>query len=371
MKLKKFEQPLFDATDYNGFGRKVRTTFNPTGGPVPKFNEVKNNSGVESVDEKVTFNGKKYNDIKLKKYKNFTNLDNLAVPYISPIELYFKPTISIDGIVPKSYSFSSRVSNDNKNINDEKDKDVSIYRRLEYQKYDFVTIELGMDDYLELGPNYPQPFPQTMGLLRFYEMIDFFKNKKTKGAIANIPNVLDFPYYHQVTVEQLKKGVNGQDIFVEGLGYSGKLEVSKLEMGRIVFPTGLNDSLASSKVHIALKKGVDPYYPISFFGNFIGEKGFDFGLQRDNTLLTTKAKEVGFALVDLHNVYKQITQGSYITDDGIRVENKINGNFFSSDGISPTAFGQAVIANEFIKAINAYYKTEIPLIPTREYLNIK
>ncbi|MDZ7935848.1 MAG: hypothetical protein U5M51_12975 [Emticicia sp.] len=52
MKLKKFEQPLFDATDYNGFGRKVRTSFNPTGGPVPKFNEVKNNSGVESVDEK-------------------------------------------------------------------------------------------------------------------------------------------------------------------------------------------------------------------------------------------------------------------------------------------------------------------------------
>ena len=143
-------------------------------------------------------------------------------------------------------------------------------------------------------------------------------------------------------------------------------------MGRIVFPTGLIDSLASSKVHIALKKGVDPYYPISFFGNFIGEKGFDFGLQRDNTLLTTKAKEVGFALVDLHNVYKQITQGSYITDDGIRVDSSYpNGNFFSSDGIYPTAFGQAIIANEFIKAINAYYKTEIPLIPTREYLNIK
>ncbi len=371
MKLKKFEQPLFDATDYNGFGRKVRTGFNPTGGPVPKFNEVKNNSGVESVEEKETFNGKKYNDIKLKKYKNFTNLDNLAVPYISPIELYFKPTITINGIASKSYSFSSRVSNDNANINDEKDKDVSIYRRLEYQKYDFVIMELGMDDYLELGPNYPQPFPQTMGLLRFYEMIDFLKNKKTKGAIANIPNVLDFPYYHQVTVEQLKKGVNGQDIFVEGLGYSGKLEVSKLEMGRIVFPTGLIDSLASSKVHIALKKGVDPFYPISFFGNFIGEKGFDFGLQRDNTLLTTKAKEVGFALVDLYNVYKQITQGRYITDDGIRVENKINGNFFSSDGISPTAFGQAVIANEVIKAINAHYKMEIPLISTREYLNIK
>ncbi|MDZ7934483.1 MAG: hypothetical protein U5M51_05865 [Emticicia sp.] len=320
MKLKKFEQPLFDATDYNGFGRKVRTSFNPTGGPVPKFNEVKNNSGVESVDEKVTFNGKKYNDIKLKKYKNFTNLDNLAVPYISPIELYFKPTISIDGIVPKSYSFSSRVSNDNKNINDEKDKDVSIYRRLEYQKYDFVTIELGMDSYLQLE----HPFPQTMGLLRFYEIIDFLKNKKTKGAIANIPAITDLPYYYQVTVEQLKKGVNGQGIFVEAYwDYLNSSTVKEITPEYLVYPNSKIDSLGSSKVHIALKKGVNPYYPISFNGNFLSKTNYSLYLS-DNNFLAKTAEKLGFALVDLHNIYKQIMQGSYITDDGIRVENKIN-----------------------------------------------
>ena len=67
MKLQKFEQPLFDATDYNGFGRKVRTGFNPTGGPVPKFNEVKNNSGVASVG---------YDGIKLKKSKG--DFENFA-----------------------------------------------------------------------------------------------------------------------------------------------------------------------------------------------------------------------------------------------------------------------------------------------------
>ncbi|MDZ7934485.1 MAG: hypothetical protein U5M51_05875 [Emticicia sp.] len=74
MKLKKFEQPLFDATEYNGFGRKVRTSFNPTGGPVPKFNEVKNNSGVESVDEK---------GVKLKAYKVKESIDNFAIPNFS------------------------------------------------------------------------------------------------------------------------------------------------------------------------------------------------------------------------------------------------------------------------------------------------
>ena len=46
-----FEQPLFDAADYNGYGRKTRTSFNPTGGPVPKFKEVSNNSGVDNIEK--------------------------------------------------------------------------------------------------------------------------------------------------------------------------------------------------------------------------------------------------------------------------------------------------------------------------------
>jgi hypothetical protein len=57
-----------------------------------------------------------------------------------------------------------------------------------------------------------------------------------------------------------------------------------------------------------------------------------------------------------------------VTDDGILVENKMDGNFFSVDGITPTAFGQAIIANEFIKAINKHYQMDIPLIKTSDYL---
>ena len=36
------------------------------------------------------------------------------------------------------------------------------------------------------------------------------------------------------------------------------------------------------------------------------------------------------------------------------------GQFFSLDGITPTGRGSALIANEFIKAINEKYQTRIP-----------
>ena len=71
MKLKKFEQPLFDATDYNGFGRKVLTDFNPTGGPAPKFKAVSNNSAFTGEFEDKRPKLKKYNGL----------VDNWSYPY--------------------------------------------------------------------------------------------------------------------------------------------------------------------------------------------------------------------------------------------------------------------------------------------------
>ena len=59
----------------------------------------------------------------------------------------------------------------------------------------------------------------------------------------------------------------------------------------------------------------------------------------------------------------------YTTDDGVKVDPSWpNGNFFSTDGINPSAFGQSIIANEAIKALNKQYGMDIPLISTREYL---
>lgn len=74
------------------------------------------------------------------------------------------------------------------------------------------------------------------------------------------------------------------------------------------------------------------------------------------------AAEKDLAVVDLFDLYQRIHQGGYRTDDGILVDGTAYGNFFSSDGIYPTPFGQAVIANEVIKAINKHYGAIIPLI---------
>lgn len=85
-----------------------------------------------------------------------------------------------------------------------------------------------------------------------------------------------------------------------------------------------------------------------------------------NSQIRQFAAKHKLALVDLAKIYAEIHQGSYLTDDGAQITGSIKGNFFSSDGIYPTHLGQAVIANEVIKAINTTYNSQIPLINVLE-----
>jgi hypothetical protein len=70
--------------------------------------------------------------------------------------------------------------------------------------------------------------------------------------------------------------------------------------------------------------------------------------------------------MDANALLKRISGG--IVEDGIAVNSSyIVGNVFSLDGVHLTAKGNAITANEFIKAINGYYKTSIPRIHTAQY----
>ena len=55
-------------------------------------------------------------------------------------------------------------------------------------------------------------------------------------------------------------------------------------------------------------------------------------------------------MVDIASIYEKINNSTYISDEGRKVIDK---EFFSSDGLYPSAYGQAIIANECIKTINA------------------
>lgn len=98
-------------------------------------------------------------------------------------------------------------------------------------------------------------------------------------------------------------------------------------------------------------------------------RAFDAGVNLANKTIRQWAVYYDLALVDLNALYHQIQEGTYKTEQGLVIRGGLEGNFFSSDGIYPSILGQAIIANEVCRALNAKYQARVPLIDINEYLS--
>ena len=373
MKLKKFEQPLFDAADYNGFDRKVKTNFNPTGGPVPKFNQISNNSAIDFSNGKA----------KLKKFQNNNNLDNFSIPY--PSGNIAKPSVTSKSMLdydfankyPLSYATLERITNNNE----------SIFDKLFDKKFDLIIVEAGLDElwneifnaFLTDGKLYTKDYIFNNLDLKItkkssYEAWGFdisstfiiameANRQKVKfGCILNSPEILKLPYFTFIP----RKSVD--DVIKMAGQFPDNYEINYL-------PSPTIDSMISPKVHISIKPGIRNSQSLSKFYDFISPDKLkyirDLNVIYNNEKLQI-SKKFGYPVVDIKTLYDTILKGNFTTSDGVKVDPSYpNGNFFSLDGINPTAFGQAIIANEVIKVLNTTYKTDIPMIATREYLLVK
>lgn len=361
MRLEKFEQPLFNSSDFNGYGRKVPTSFNPTGGIVPKFKIVKNNLGTESISTSI-------------KFKNFTgNVDNYGVMNWYTGNTILTPINTPNSYVPYKEFFRRFV----------KEQNNSLSKEILNQNFDLISIESGWQEIwnwyvhrLSESPgtkiytdginnlNASNVYAQSEGTPAMHGKMTFLKELKESGKakygyFLNIPDMLDFPYFNFVSKEDVNKVI-------------GMVDKNMILTGNIkVLPTPEIDSLLGTRVSLSNKKGLSAAKPLSetsILTEFACVKMLE-SIGKFNSETESLSKSFNFPIVDINSLYKKILRGTYITDDGVKVDGSYSkGNFFSTDGIYPTAFGQAVIANEVIKALNGHYKMDIPLISTREYL---
>lgn len=76
-----------------------------------------------------------------------------------------------------------------------------------------------------------------------------------------------------------------------------------------------------------------------------------------NQIIASTASQAGLALVDANALLNQLANGGITSGQFTLTSNLVTGGAFSLDGIHPTSRGYALIANEFMKAIDATYGT--------------
>ncbi|KMQ69894.1 G-D-S-L family lipolytic protein [Chryseobacterium sp. FH2] len=91
-----------------------------------------------------------------------------------------------------------------------------------------------------------------------------------------------------------------------------------------------------------------------------------------NVTIKAAAASKGYAFVDANKKMDELGSQSGVSWDGVKYTAKfVTGGAFSLDGVHLTGRGYAIIANEFIKAINATYKSTLPQVNANNYSGIK
>jgi len=213
----------------------------------------------------------------------------------------------------------------------------------------------------------------------------------TKGVMANIPDINALPYFTTVPYNALKLDQTSADALNAGYAQYN-LAANAASLPAIVFVAGYNPfviadpeyalgfrqikstekvllSLPTDKISGTEKWGSMTPIPISYILDESELANIRTTTAAFNTSLKAKADAKGLAFVDIFALMNEIVLGKQF--DGFKYSSTfVSGGMFSLDGIHATNRGSAIIANEFIKAINAKYGANVPVVNINDYKTV-
>jgi lysophospholipase L1-like esterase len=223
----------------------------------------------------------------------------------------------------------------------------------------FATVWLGNNDVLGyaaaggVAPGLPIPVANVQAAIG--AVLQSLTAGGADVAIANIPSILSAPYFTTIkpfltfpgTSIPLLDGNNAKQYFIGPTG-------AKLT----------DDDLITLAAQDTLGKGAGTYFPLpdKYVLSATEQWLVDKSIGDYNTAISSLATQYGAVLVDVNALFLDIDAHG-IEYGGVTFTSQlVLGGIFSLDGIHPSDFGQSIVANHFIKAINAKYEADIPLV---------
>ncbi|TSD65846.1 G-D-S-L family lipolytic protein [Inquilinus sp. KBS0705] len=361
-----FKQALFSQAQSNGSGYLQLTGFSATGSPITA--PVTTGLAVRGVQAIPGFGN-------VVLYTKFTGeTDNYGVPGIKLQQITYAPYGNLNGyyerLLPKSSPNNTTAYLD----------------FVTAKPFTFFTNWLGNNDALGYATTGGAGDVLT-DKATFQALYNLLITKMTaagqKGAVATIPDVTAVPYFNTVTVGAILAGVQKANPAVAALYISAKTAVSvdaayapraakASDLIVLTFPTTKIGTPVSTVAGMQ-PYGLTPYSPIE--NQYVLDED-EVALTKDyvdayNTTIKSVAAAKGLAVFDAYTFLNNLKAHGMIVN-GISVNSSyISGGIFSLDGVHLTPRGYAIVANEFIKAINSTYNSSIPLADVSAYRGVK
>lgn len=176
----------------------------------------------------------------------------------------------------------------------------------------------------------------------------------TNGVIANIPDIDALPFFSYILSDGFKPL-----LVVDGDAPGG---MRQLQPGEKVLLS------AAAALQTGAGQSLDKPLEAKYVLDAQELAAIKSATTAYNETIKSIANQYGLAFVDLNALMKKITSADGIILDGNKYSSTfVTGGVFSLDGIHATARGYAIIANEFIKAINKQYNANIPQTSINSY----
>lgn len=253
----------------------------------------------------------------------------------------------------------------------------------------FFSFFVGMDDVLEYakkgaktGTLPPLSGPDGVGFSgSVANALDALMANGSKGIVATIPDVTDLPYFTTIPYNGLnltQEKVDTLNLIYNPLGFSfqlgsnsfmiedpnaGTFGVRQIQSDELILLSTPLDSVKCYKMGSLFPFRDEFVLTTDELSEIRG------AIVSYNNELISLANQRNLAVVDLYDYFKKLKSG--IVYNGISLSLKfVSGGMISLDGINPTPRGNALLANEFIKAMNAKFNAKIPLLNATNYRSV-
>jgi len=208
-----------------------------------------------------------------------------------------------------------------------------------------------------------------------------------KGVIANIPDITSLPYFttipynglalNQAQADQLNGALNGLFTFEDGSNQfkagNNQFIIEDTSVAFVYSRPILRGELILLDVPLDQIKchGLGALTPIpdKYILTLSEIAKIQNAINSYNITIKAVADAKGLAFVDVNAFLKAAQKG--IIYNGVTLSSAfVTGGAFSLDGLHLNPIGQALLANEFIKAINTKYGSTIPQVDVTKYRGI-
>ncbi len=248
----------------------------------------------------------------------------------------------------------------------------------------FFTLNIGMDDvlaYAMAGAASDSITSNNNFAAALNLIIAKLTAKGAKGVIANIPDVTQLPFFTTIPYNGLALDSSNNAL----LNLLRNPDGIYFHVGSNPFiikdpsaPFGIR--LMKSNEHLLLDvpldsikcDGMGSYYegiPNQYVLTTTKIATIQSAINTFNGILLAAANANNLAFVDVNSFYKNLQAG--ITYNGVAMNMAfVTGGAFSLDGINLNPIGQALLANQFISAINLKYSSTLPYVDATKYRGV-